>query len=1284
MKKIYLFILFSIISVTTFAQVRIGGYVTTIGPNDIYPTHIDSLGKGGYRSVQTTAGLDSIPILRRRYGMKVRVNATNLEYLLGPDLLTWLVPKMTVDGVLSPTHSLTVAPGGNGIALYSVGGTNYKRGHIGMWNDTLSIMSQIGGAASPVNAIKIGASTSYGLNIPDKSARVLTIRNSMPNFLITSYTEQNGDIFAIRPQFNSNNGRQTALNVTANLKQTGTANAEVLRVGLVRDTSINRPTNLIYATSDGLERFSLNDVGGIKAPYLPSGSPIKYVGQTSDGTFVTANPTGDTAAVNAAIRGKADTTSNVSRRVGTVVNPTFTTNTVNQYTDVTPQAGVSWQNGYVQLSTGNNTPGNYIYNNNYVNNSLNWSTEIEFVPTAAGNGIGVGQFGANGTHMGRIVLTGTDNGKLIINTGTNIRATSDSSLVYALNDTLRLRFTENLNSYTVQAWKKNTPQDVVTLEWVNDKIFGTAFSNIRASSPAIFTYGGTQRVTKHLLTINDITLADIAFLGNSIEAGSFGGSTEGTWANRVKRSVAGNAVLIAASSNRTSDYLLLKPQIMSLKPKVLVTSLGINDIASGIPLATTKANITTIIKDCINNNIIPVFVTVLPVSSTYSNGSITNTMVRDTTAAFNTWLLGQKVKTINTFDALSVGGVLPSKYDSGDGLHPNAAGHAIVAAAISDGIKELVPMTRRSGYQNTIYANEDRNDFVGSGAGMSYRIGSGTAQASLNSYSDSYTAQPSRAGKSALFSTGAGNLVLGTTTAGTEMEFILGGANFSTNKIGGLSADSLYTSSKKISVINDQNGFTGMSVINPNTGTAASSQIRLNTNSAQTILSSYGSNVVNRSSFTGLFNNTGAGLMLGSVSGDILFGNNAADYSSPNMRLKNNATLLLNTQIDNGTDKLQLSGSAIFRGQVNPLKIDISAGNELGFVYQRAQLMRWRLYANATAETGSNAGSNYVIDAYNDAGTTASNVLSINRATQITTFRQGIAMTNTTVGVAGTDSLVVKDDASNTLRRIPANYYAVAGTGGSVTNFSFTNANGFTGVVTNPTTTPNLTLSADTAGTFVTKTYSNRYVRTNSSGQLNDLTLLTNNGIRFGRNNAFSYGRYGFAIFNKNGFMNAGSQIAIDSASQRTILKNVGLTTVTTGTAGTDSLVTIKADGALYKIAPNYYSTGTQIVEIAGTSQQASANTIYIPHNTSRTTITLPLEANAPVGTLVQVVGEGSGGWRIAQNASQFIVGVGSFQTTAGTTGYIESQEANCTVTLRKTLANKWTVTSSQGGLNQN
>lgn len=108
----------------------------------------------------------------------------------------------------------------------------------------------------------------------------------------------------------------------------------------------------------------------------------------------------------------------------------------------------------------------------------------------------------------------------------------------------------------------------------------------------------------------------------------------------------------------------------------------------------------------------------------------------------------------------------------------------------------------------------------------------------------------------------------------------------------------------------------------------------------------------------------------------------------------------------------------------------------------------------------------------------------------------------------------------------------------------------------------------------------------------------------------------------------------------------------------------------------------TQTVSVSGTSQALSSNRIYIPHSASLTTFSLPTTASE--GQLFQIVGEGSGGWRIAQNASQQIVGV-NVATTSGSTGYVQSTNANCTITIRCTVANsKFTITSSQGTLTIN
>jgi len=60
----------------------------------------------------------------------------------------------------------------------------------------------------------------------------------------------------------------------------------------------------------------------------------------------------------------------------------------------------------------------------------------------------------------------------------------------------------------------------------------------------------------------------------------------------------------------------------------------------------------------------------------------------------------------------------------------------------------------------------------------------------------------------------------------------------------------------------------------------------------------------------------------------------------------------------------------------------------------------------------------------------------------------------------------------------------------------------------------------------------------------------------------------------------------------------------------------------------------------------------YIPTSASQTVFTLP--AIASVGDTITISGQGAGGWRMAQNAGQYMV-CNSSTTTTGVTGYVES-----------------------------
>lgn len=105
--------------------------------------------------------------------------------------------------------------------------------------------------------------------------------------------------------------------------------------------------------------------------------------------------------------------------------------------------------------------------------------------------------------------------------------------------------------------------------------------------------------------------------------------------------------------------------------------------------------------------------------------------------------------------------------------------------------------------------------------------------------------------------------------------------------------------------------------------------------------------------------------------------------------------------------------------------------------------------------------------------------------------------------------------------------------------------------------------------------------------------------------------------------------------------------------------------------------TGITWSEITGTTQSMAVNNAYIANNASQVVFTLP--NTAAVGSVVEVVGKGAGGWRIGQNASE-IIHNSDFDTTTGTGGYIESTHRRDSVRLVCVVANtEWNVVSMTG-----
>ena len=157
-KIILLTIVFQLFYSLVNAQIKLIGNITTNGIAE-YPTHIDSLSKGGYMSMPTIALRDAIPALRRKYGMLVFVQADGVIYKLNAVTLLnadWVALSFgattNVDaGTLSGT---TLKSTITGSSLTSVGTIT-----TGVWSGTAIAIANGGTGATTADA----ARTNLGL-----------------------------------------------------------------------------------------------------------------------------------------------------------------------------------------------------------------------------------------------------------------------------------------------------------------------------------------------------------------------------------------------------------------------------------------------------------------------------------------------------------------------------------------------------------------------------------------------------------------------------------------------------------------------------------------------------------------------------------------------------------------------------------------------------------------------------------------------------------------------------------------------------------------------------------------------------------------------------------------------------------------------------------------------------------------------------------------------------------------------------------------------------------------
>lgn len=139
-----------------------------------------------------------------------------------------------------------------------------------------------------------------------------------------------------------------------------------------------------------------------------------------------------------------------------------------------------------------------------------------------------------------------------------------------------------------------------------------------------------------------------------------------------------------------------------------------------------------------------------------------------------------------------------------------------------------------------------------------------------------------------------------------------------------------------------------------------------------------------------------------------------------NLMVSPNGNVLIKTTTDDKSVALYVAGAA----KTQAFTIDYGA-NYATLYFSSTGKMRWTIYKENTAESGSNAGSNFGLNSVADDGSTQTQIIGINRATGLMSIYKGLAVTgalsatgNTTLN--GSINQVLSSGALNNYMNAPA------------------------------------------------------------------------------------------------------------------------------------------------------------------------------------------------------------------------------------------------------------------------
>jgi trimeric autotransporter adhesin len=267
--------------------------------------------------------------------------------------------------------------------------------------------------------------------------------------------------------------------------------------------------------------------------------------------------------------------------------------------------------------------------------------------------------------------------------------------------------------------------------------------------------------------------------------------------------------------------------------------------------------------------------------------------------------------------------------------------------------------------------------------------------------------------------------------------------------------------------------------------------------------------------------------------------------------------------------------------------------------------------------------------------------------------------------------------------------WAAPATSGTVTTVSVVSANGFAGTVANASSTPAITIETTATGvlsgngTAVSGSAVTQYgvVVGGASNAVATTAVGATGTILQGNTGAAP--TYSTTTYPSTNAIN--TLLYASSANVMAALATADNGVLITGTTGIPSIL---ADGTTGQVltattgsAPSWASPGAAGFvwnNTTGSTQTMAVGNGYVDNGSGSPTVyTLP--SAATVGQIVAIQGTGTGLWKIAQNANQYI-SFNAVTSTTGTGGYIESTGQYDAVTLICNATNVgWVVNTSMG-----